>query len=67
MRDTLHYMTIRGTLVRFSDSSADLTEALQENVELAEEDLLFIENHLLMIQMAYTEWKRTNHPAHSSR
>ena len=54
-------MSKRAVLIRFSDSSADLANVLQENVALTEEDCLFIENHLLMIQMAYTEWKQTHH------
>ena len=53
-------MSKRALLIRFSDSSSDLANVLQDNVALTEEDRLFIENHLLMIQMAYTEWKQTN-------
>ena len=53
-------MSIRGILLHFSDSSGELAQALHDNVELGEEDLLFIENHLLMVQMACTEWNRKN-------
>ena len=59
-------MSKRAALIRFSDSSADLANVLQENVPLTEEDCFFIENHLLMIQMAYTEWKQANHALRES-
>ena len=39
---------------------ADLTSALGDDLDLTEEDCLFIENHLLMLQMAYTGWKGRN-------
>ena len=50
-------MTKRGMLIRFSTSVADLSSALADEIDLTEEERLFIENHLLMLQMAYTEWK----------
>ena len=55
-------MSIRGILFRFSDSSEELVRALQDNVKLGDEGLLFIENHLLMVQMACTEWSQKNQP-----
>ena len=60
-------MSKRAVLIRFSDSSSDLANVLQDNIPLTEEDRLFIENHLLMIQMAYTEWKQIKqaHPESS--
>lgn len=53
-------MSMRGTLLRFSASTEELVRALQENVQLGDEDLLFIENHLLMVEMACREWRRKN-------
>lgn len=50
-------MSKRGMLIRFSTSVADLSSALADEIDLTEEERLFIENHLLMLQMAYTGWK----------
>lgn len=50
-------MSKRGMLIRLSTSMADLSSALGDDLDLTEEECLFIENHLLMLQMAYTGWK----------
>ena len=47
-------------LIRLSNSVADLSSALGNELHLTIEDRLFIENHLLMLQMAYTGWKTRN-------
>ena len=56
----LAVMNKRSMLIRLSNSVADLSSALGDDLDLTDEDCLFIENHLLMLQMAYTEWKSRN-------
>jgi hypothetical protein len=45
-------------LTDLSKVVAKLKRMLEADVELSEADRLFIENHLLVLQFAYTEWKR---------
>jgi hypothetical protein len=59
-RDKLHKccsMSKRGMLLRFSVTVHDLGSALREGLELTDDDQLFLENHLLELQMAYAGWK----------
>lgn len=54
-------MSKRRMLIRLTTSVADLTAALGDEIDLTEEECLVIENHLLILQMAYTGWKRRRH------
>ena len=53
-------MNKRIMLLQLSNSVADLSSALANDLDLTVEDRIFIENHLLMLQMSYTEWKARN-------
>lgn len=44
-------------LIRLDDSVGDISSALDDDLDLTEDERLFIENRLLMLQMAYTGWK----------
>jgi hypothetical protein len=63
----LVFMNKRSMLIRFSNSIADLTSALGNDLDLTAEDRLSIENHLLLLQMAYTGWRGRNLAARHSR
>jgi hypothetical protein len=47
----------RTILNGFDKAVSDLKRVLDENVFLEEKDQLFIENRLLILQVAYAEWK----------
>jgi hypothetical protein len=51
-------MTTKRLLQSFSDCVAELTNALDQGIDLSEEEDLYVENHLLKLQLAYTKWKR---------
>jgi hypothetical protein len=53
-------MNKRSLLIQLSNSVADLSSALDGDLDLTGEDQIFIENHLLMLQTSYTEWKSRN-------
>ena len=40
-----------------SKATTDLKRILEADAELSEADRLFIQNHMFMLQMAYSEWK----------
>ena len=44
-------------LANLNKAVTDLKRVLDEDVFLEEADRLFIENHLVMLQAAYAEWK----------
>ena len=44
-------------LTNLNKAVTDLKRVLDEDVFLEETDRLFIENHLTLLQAAYTEWK----------
>ena len=47
-------------LTNLSQAVVDLKRVLDEDVVLEEKDRLFIENHLMLLQTAYTGWKIRN-------
>lgn len=50
----------RTILNGFDKAVSDLKRVLDEDVFLEEQDRLFIENRLLLLQVAYAEWKSRN-------
>jgi hypothetical protein len=44
-------------LVKFSATLQDLTSALRSGLDLTDDEQLFLENHLMELQIAYTKWK----------
>ena len=46
------------TLKEFGKCCLALCEVLHRDNELDEMELLFIDNHLQVLQMAYQQWKR---------
>ena len=50
------------TLMEFGKSAVALRNVLDENRSLDEMGLLFIENHLHVVQMAYLRWKWKHRP-----
>ena len=48
-------MTKRGMLVKFSATLQDLTSALRSGLDLTDDEQLFLENHLMELQIAYTK------------
>jgi hypothetical protein len=53
-------MNKRVLLIQLSIVAADLSSALRDDLDLSVEDRAFIENHLLMMRVAYSEWKGRN-------
>jgi hypothetical protein len=55
-------VTVKKTILQgFDKAVSDLKRVLDEGVLLEEQDKLFIENRLLLLQVAYAEWKGRNH------
>jgi hypothetical protein len=50
------------TLREFGKSVAALRDVMDQNRSLTDMELLFIENHFQVIQMAYLRWKRKHRP-----
>jgi hypothetical protein len=53
---------IVNTLREFWKSAIALREAMDQGGSLTDMELLFIENHVQVIQMAYLRWKRKYRP-----
>ena len=47
------------TLREFGNSAIALCDVMDQGRSLTDMELLFIENHFQVIQMAYLRWKRT--------
>lgn len=45
-------------LIRLGKSVEQFSVALKSDLDLTEEECLFVENHMLMLEMGYTQWKR---------
>ena len=54
-------------LTSFGDASAALAYYLWEREPLEVDDRDFIENHLLIVQLAYTAWKHTEQKKRSKK
>ena len=52
------------TLKEFSQCCMALCEVLHSDKPLDEMELLFIDNHLQVLQMAYAQWKRKARKSH---
>ena len=50
----------KAILSGFDKAVSQLKRVLDEDVLLEEQDQLFIENRLLLLQVAYAEWKGRN-------
>ena len=50
------------TLREFGKGVAALRDVMDQDKSLTDMDLLFIENHFQVIQMAYLRWKRKHRP-----
>lgn len=53
---------IANTLREFGKSAIALRDVMDQGRALTEMDLLYIDNHFHVIQMAYLRWKRTYRP-----
>ena len=53
-------MSTATLLEDFNRLSQDLAHALEDDCKLKEVDYLRLENYLLVIQLAYRDWKRRN-------
>ena len=53
---------IANTLREFGKSATALRDVMDQGKALTDIDLLFIENHFHVIQMAYLRWKRAYRP-----
>ena len=51
------------TLRDFGRSAMALRDLMDQNRSFSDMELLFIENHFQVIQMAYLQWKRKHKPA----
>lgn len=51
----------RPALASFGRASIALTDFLREAETLDMEDQMFIENHLVIVQLAYSTWRRGHH------
>ena len=51
------------TLRDFGKSAMALRDLMDQNRSFSDMELLFIENHFQVIQMAYLQWKRKHKPA----
>lgn len=51
------------TLRDFGKSAMALRDVMDQNRSFSDMELLFIENHFQVIQMAYLRWKRNHKPA----
>jgi hypothetical protein len=50
-------MSKQSLLIQLSHAVADLSSALDDDLDLTREEQIFIENHLLMLRTSYAKWK----------
>lgn len=54
------------SLVRFTQACQQLRKSMQHNVILTEAERLKFENHLILVEMGYAEWKARNNRERTS-
>jgi hypothetical protein len=55
-------MSTKNLLKEFARVSQDLADALESNCKLKDLECRLLENYLLVIQLAYRQWKGKNVP-----
>ena len=55
--------TIAHTAMEFGRSALSLRNALDEDADFDDMELLLIENHVYVLQLAYLRWKRKHRPS----
>ena len=63
MNDPKDQTALANTLREFGKSATALRDVMDQNRSFSDMELLFIENHFQVIQMAYLRWKRKHKPA----
>ena len=63
MDDPKDQTAMADTLREFGKSAMALRDVMDQNRSFSDMDLLFIENHFQVLQMAYLRWKRKHKPA----
>jgi hypothetical protein len=63
----MSFIKKRQILPSFGKASLALTDFLREAETLDFEDQIFIENHLVILQLAYSTWKRGHHEEQSDQ
>ena len=60
--DAKDQIEMASTLREFGKSILALRDVMEQDRPLTDMELLFIENHFQVIQMAYLRWKRKHRP-----
>ena len=50
--------TLNSVLLDFGKSAMALNKQLDEDIPLGHGEQMYIENHITLVQLAYTTWKR---------